>query len=221
MKPLTSKAHPSKTAAEIAHNARFPNAAPVLAEGIDDKTQADKSIQFKENKAKKAKVRAPTITTSPHLLDLTDETIAGVVEGSVKAPSDGVRTVLLVFMVPWCTPCKQVAPAVAQLANEFEGKVAVAVLKVETSPLSVKAFKVVSVPTFVVLYDGQETFRHTGGNFSITKARKALKHAHETERLAGIDPVTLALPDKEWVAFAEPKVEEEAGFAAIAEAALS
>ena len=214
MKPLTSKAHPSKTAAEIAHNARFPNAAPVLAEGIDEKTQADKSIQFKENKAKKTKVRAPTITTSPYLLNLTDDTVASTVEGATKV-------VMLVFMVPWCTPCKQVAPTIASLATEFGDKASIATLMVETAPLAVKTFKVVSVPTFIVLYDGQETFRHTGGNFSITKARKALKHAHETERLAGIDPVTLALPDKEWIAFAEPKVEEEAGFAAIAEAAAS
>ncbi|MFB3083348.1 MAG: thioredoxin, partial [Gammaproteobacteria bacterium] len=67
--------------------------------------------------------------------------------------------VLVDFWAEWCGPCKIVGPTIDALASDYEGKVKVAKLNVDSSPKTAGRFSVRSIPTLMVFKDGavQET----------------------------------------------------------------
>lgn len=71
-------------------------------------------------------------------------------------------TVLVDFFATWCGPCKMVAPAVEQLAADYEGKAAVYKLDVDEAQEIAMEYQVMSIPTLVFFKDGQETERIRG-----------------------------------------------------------
>ena len=58
------------------------------------------------------------------------------------------------FWAPWCGPCRMLAPAIAQIAEEYEGKVKVAKVNVDEAPELAIQFGVVSIPTVKVFRGG-------------------------------------------------------------------
>lgn len=63
--------------------------------------------------------------------------------------------VLVDFYADWCGPCKMMAPVVEELAKDLEGKVKVGKLNVDESPNSAAMFRVMSIPTFILIKDGE------------------------------------------------------------------
>ena len=63
--------------------------------------------------------------------------------------------VLLDFWATWCGPCKMLAPVIAEIAEEYAGKVKVGKVNVDEQPELATAFKVNSIPTVVVIRDGK------------------------------------------------------------------
>jgi len=63
--------------------------------------------------------------------------------------------VLLDFSATWCGPCKQLAPIVEEIAREYSGRVKVGAVDVEESPDTAVRFKVMSVPTLILIKDGE------------------------------------------------------------------
>jgi thioredoxin 1 len=71
-------------------------------------------------------------------------------------------TTLVDFYADWCMPCKRLAPVLDSLAQVLEGKVTVAKINIDESPDVAKKFNVRSVPTLVVIRDGEVVNRQTG-----------------------------------------------------------
>lgn len=65
------------------------------------------------------------------------------------------NTVLLDFWATWCGPCKMIAPVVEQIAKEYEGKVKVGKVNVDEEGELAALFKIVSIPTLVVIKNGE------------------------------------------------------------------
>ena len=63
--------------------------------------------------------------------------------------------VLVDFWAEWCGPCKQIAPALEQLATELQGKVTIAKLDIEQSPTTPSRYGVRGIPTMMLFKDGQ------------------------------------------------------------------
>lgn len=63
--------------------------------------------------------------------------------------------VLIDMYADWCQPCKQLSPIVEEVARELEGKLKVVKVDVDRSPGVAQAFRVQSIPTLVVMYQGQ------------------------------------------------------------------
>jgi thioredoxin 1 len=63
--------------------------------------------------------------------------------------------VLVDFWAEWCGPCKQIAPALEQIASELSGKVAIAKLNIEESPTTPSRYGVRGIPTMMLFKDGQ------------------------------------------------------------------
>ncbi len=63
--------------------------------------------------------------------------------------------VLVDFWATWCGPCKMVGPIVAEIAEEYEGKVKVGKVNVDEQPELAMQFKVSAIPTLFVFKNGQ------------------------------------------------------------------
>ncbi len=88
-------------------------------------------------------------------MTVTDATFATDVEQS-PVP------VLLDMWAPWCGPCRMIAPTIEELAKELAGRVRVAKMNVDENPNTASRFKVMSIPTLLVLKNGQEVERIVG-----------------------------------------------------------
>ena len=63
--------------------------------------------------------------------------------------------VLVDFWAEWCGPCKQIAPALEQIANELDNHVTVAKLNIEESPTTPSRYGVRGIPTMMLFRGGQ------------------------------------------------------------------
>lgn len=69
---------------------------------------------------------------------------------------------LIDFYADWCGPCKMLAPVIEELAREVEPGVLVGKVNVDEAPGVASRFGVMSIPTVVVLKDGEERQRTVG-----------------------------------------------------------
>jgi thioredoxin 1 len=63
--------------------------------------------------------------------------------------------VLVDFWAEWCGPCKQIAPALEQIAVELGGQLTVAKVDIEASPSTPSRYGVRGIPTMMLFRGGQ------------------------------------------------------------------
>ena len=63
--------------------------------------------------------------------------------------------VLVDFWAEWCGPCRMIAPAVGELAEEYNGRVAVGKLNIDENPNTPQKYGVRSIPTLLLFQDGE------------------------------------------------------------------
>lgn len=63
--------------------------------------------------------------------------------------------VLVEFTADWCPPCRQMGPVLRALAAEEGERLKVVQLDVDTNPETTNAYKVLSMPTFMVFRGGE------------------------------------------------------------------
>lgn len=82
-------------------------------------------------------------------------------ENFEKEVLESKEPVLLDFWAQWCAPCRMLSPVVDEVADEVEG-VKVGKINVDDENALAAKFNVMSIPTLVVIKDGQEVNRSTG-----------------------------------------------------------
>lgn len=63
--------------------------------------------------------------------------------------------VLVDFWAAWCGPCRQVGPAIENLANQYDGATKVGKLDVDSNSETARRFGITSIPAVLVFRDGQ------------------------------------------------------------------
>lgn len=70
--------------------------------------------------------------------------------------------VLVDFTATWCGPCKQLAPLVDQLADEYAGRAKVVKLDINESPDTARRFQIRGVPTILIFKGGEVVGQQVG-----------------------------------------------------------
>ena len=63
--------------------------------------------------------------------------------------------VIVDFWASWCGPCRMLAPIVAEIAEENEGKIKVCKVNVDDEPELANRFGIASIPTVLIFKNGK------------------------------------------------------------------
>lgn len=63
--------------------------------------------------------------------------------------------VLIDLYADWCGPCRQMAPILAQIADELAGRAKVVKIDIDRNPMCAQMFRASSIPMFVAMHQGK------------------------------------------------------------------
>ena len=63
--------------------------------------------------------------------------------------------VLVDFWAEWCGPCRQIAPALEELAKDMAAKVTVVKINIDENPATPGKYGVRGIPTLIIFKNGQ------------------------------------------------------------------
>lgn len=71
-------------------------------------------------------------------------------------------TVVIDLWAPWCGPCRFVSPILEELAKDHAGRLKIIKVNVDDNPGLARQFDAMSIPTLVILRDGEVVHRIVG-----------------------------------------------------------
>ena len=88
---------------------------------------------------------------------------------------NGEQPLVVDFWATWCGPCRAIAPFVAELAEEYDGKVVVGKCDVEANDDIAMKYGIRNIPTLLFIKNGEVVDRLVGG-----QSKAAIQKKFET-----------------------------------------
>ena len=89
------------------------------------------------------------MSESSYIVEVNQHNFASLVEASQQVP------VLVDFWADWCQPCQQLIPMLTRLAQEYRGRFILAKVNADAEQALAGHFRVRSLPTVIVVWQGQ------------------------------------------------------------------
>jgi thioredoxin 1 len=100
---------------------------------------------------------------SPNIVTLTQENFQTEVLNSAKP-------ILVDFWAEWCGPCKMIAPVLDELAQEYDGKVRIGKVDIDSHQQLAAQYGITAIPTLLLFQGGQVVHQMRGA-----KSKRELK----------------------------------------------
>ena len=106
---------------------------------------------------------------------MADNSIPAATDGNFEAEvlaASNSKPVMVDFWAEWCRPCHMLAPTVAEIAQDYEGKLKVMKLNVDEAMNTSTRYRVQGIPTLLLFKNGQVVEQIVGARpkEEITKA---------------------------------------------------
>jgi thioredoxin 1 len=72
--------------------------------------------------------------------------------------------VLVDFWAEWCAPCKMIAPALDEIAEQLSGKLTIVKLNIDDNPNTPTKYGVQAIPTLILFKNGQIADKKLGAH---------------------------------------------------------
>jgi thioredoxin 1 len=84
------------------------------------------------------------------------EAVSAATDANFKSEVEdsGVLTIVD-FWAPWCGPCRALSPVIAELAQEYSGRIKVLKLNTDENPEVAMKHRIQSIPTVMLFKNGQ------------------------------------------------------------------
>ena len=90
---------------------------------------------------------------------MVDKTTDATFDQDVLKASEPV---VVDFWAEWCGPCKQIGPALDEIAGAMNGKVKIVKLNVDENPATAAKYGIMSIPTLMLFKNGELASRQVG-----------------------------------------------------------
>ncbi len=80
--------------------------------------------------------------------------------------------VLVDFWAEWCGPCKMMLPIIEEVSTEYDGKIIVAKVDVDSSPATAARFGIRNIPTILFFKNGEVVDKQVGAAPKTSLAQK-------------------------------------------------
>lgn len=80
------------------------------------------------------------------------------------------------FWAEWCGPCRLIAPIIEELSGEYAEKALIGKLDVDNNPEVAMKYGIRSIPTILILKDGEVVDKHVGTTTKANLEQKISAH---------------------------------------------
>jgi thioredoxin 1 len=108
------------------------------------------------------RVRQKKVTELREKRQEMDNKPVHITDSSFKEITSKHALALVDFWAAWCGPCQSLAPTIEELAKEYAGRILVGKLNVDENPQTAECFQVFSIPTMLIMKNGEEIDRIVG-----------------------------------------------------------
>ncbi len=91
-----------------------------------------------------------------------------ITKENFESLKNGAQPLVVDFWATWCGPCRMIAPVIAELAQEYDGKITVGKCDVEENDELAEEFGIRNIPTILFFKNGEVVDKLVG---AVNKAK--------------------------------------------------